>query len=139
MHSERIEHGRRAVEGNPRRLLPYRYSGKEDRYEAVLSAGQTIARMTGYLKDELAVSPLMEKTPGGRPPDRQPPEHKWTATETEILPVRLTLLATIWIAKSKWSPWSPLQFLGRRGSRVRNPAAPTIHSVARNGRSIQDR
>ena len=49
--------------------------------------------MSGHLKDELPVSALMEKTSGGRSADREPAEHKRAGAETEILPVRLAVLA----------------------------------------------
>src|SRR4029077_8094662 len=93
LHAKGVEHGCGAVEHDPRRLLTDRHRGEEDWHEAVLAPRQAVARVPGYLKDKLPVSAFMEKTPRRRSPDREAAEHEWTCAETEILPVRLTVLA----------------------------------------------
>ena len=57
----------------------------------VLAPRQSVGRVAGHLKQELAVAPLIEELPGGWFLDWQPAEHERRGSESEIL-VRLLAL-----------------------------------------------
>ena len=61
LHPECIQHLGRAAERDPRGLLPNRERRQKDRYESVLSPWQSIGRVSGYLKQKMAISPFMEE------------------------------------------------------------------------------
>ena len=65
LHAERVQHLRCASKVNRLALLPDRQRRQENGNESILSPGQTVARMPGDLKRELAVAPFMKN---GRAP-----------------------------------------------------------------------
>ncbi len=93
LHPKGVEHGRGAVERDSVCLLANCHRCQEDWNQAVLSPGQTVAWVPRHLKNELPVSPPMQKTPGARSTDRETAQDERSSAETEILPVGLTILA----------------------------------------------
>lgn len=73
----------------------------------VLAPRQSVGRVAGHLKQELAVAPLIEELPGGWFLDWQPAEHERRGSESEIL-VRLLALQ----ADAGNGPGSPELLLG---------------------------
>ena len=91
LHSEGVQHLSSAAEGDPRTLLPDRERREKDRDEAVLSPGQTVARVSRDLQNELPVSALMQQAAHGGSLHRQTAKNEWPRREPEVLRFGLPL------------------------------------------------
>lgn len=72
LDAEGIKHLGSAVERDPGGFLPNRHRRQEDRNQAILSPGQSIARVTSDLEDESPVPSFVKEASGWRALHRQP-------------------------------------------------------------------
>lgn len=70
MHPEALQHLGRGPEPNRPALLLHGERGKENRDEPVLPERNAELRMSGHLKHELAVAPLVKQLVLRQSPDR---------------------------------------------------------------------
>src|SRR4051812_34484040 len=66
LHTEGIQHLRSTVESDWGRLLSNGEGREKNRYQPVLAPGQSIARVSGNLQNELTVPPLMKQAARSR-------------------------------------------------------------------------